>query len=337
MQSIHALRRRPWHLFVLLPLASLCGCVSPGARVDTDRQATVARDPAALTRIGDAAAASGDEATASTFYGRAAALAPDDTAASLGASASLVRQGQTDRAIDLLRQSIARRTARGDDTLSAALGRLLVMDRRPAEAVAVFRQALARTPDRVPLLVGLGVALEATRDVPGAQQSYGRALVLDPGNVAARNDLCLSQALAGRATEAEKTLRTLRARLLQQGGSDTVLATIDGNLALVSAMQGRMDEAARYGAGAAPDPGDLAANMRFYRALAPGYSGVAASGDEESSGLAGAAAGAGALPDPAPTVDGVDGRPAAGACPTPSSACTAGTTTAPSVGNGGAG
>ena len=255
-------------LAALLP-ALLAGCVSPPERVDAAAETEAAKDPAAMSRIGNAAAASGDDATAAAFYGRAAQLQPDDADTTMLYARSLVGAGRSDEAIAALRSALSHAGASDRSRLSAALGKLLILTHQPAEAVSVFRDALGQGPVSPGLLIGLGVALDASRDAPAAQEAYRRALAAEPYSVAAGNNLALSIALQGDPSQALADLTVLRSRVAGSGGRSSDLATIDGNLALVYAMLGNLRQAGKAGAGAAQSIPDLASNMRFYSALAP--------------------------------------------------------------------
>lgn len=268
------------------------GCVSPPERIDRTAETHAANDPASLLRIGDAAASSGDMTTATSFYRRAAELQPGNADAALSYARSLASSGHADDAIAALQtaqtQAQAQPQTGGNDRLrvAAALGKLLVLAHRPTEAVAVFREALADGPSTPGLLIGLGVALDASRDFPAAQAAYRQALSLRPDSIAARNNLALSTALQGDTAQALASLHRLRDHVAETGGQASDLATIDGNLALVYAMRGNMQQAREASAGTVPDRHDQAENMKFYATLAQG---APVSGAAESSGLTPAA------------------------------------------------
>lgn len=277
--------RRVWPALLLPPLL-LAGCVAPPARVNQAAEMRAANDPASLTRIGDAAAASGDEATAISFYRRATELQPGDADAAIDYARTLAAQGKNAEAIEALQASLPHADATGAARLSTMLGKLLILAHRPAEAVSAFRMGLARTPNVASLLISLGVALDATRDFPAAQDAYRRAIAIEPRSIAARNDLGLSIALQGDTAQAVAALTSLRDQVARTDGKTSDLAMIDGNLALVYAMQGNIDQAGTIGAGATSNAGDLAGNMLFYSALAPG---APVSGALDSKGLTAAA------------------------------------------------
>lgn len=253
-----------------LPLSLLvCACVSPPPRVDVAAEERTAHDPRALMHIGDAAISSGDFSTAAAFYRRAAMLRPDDPVPVLAYANSLAAQNRIDDAAAALQDALPHMDGDGANRVRTALGRLLIAAHRPTEAVTVLRAALVQTPDAPALLIGLGVALDASRAFRAAQASYRRALAVEPGSIAAANDLALSTALNGNLAGALGALLQLRNRVVENGGKASDLATIDGNLALVYAMRGELRQAGKAGADATQNAGDLAGNMRFYSALSP--------------------------------------------------------------------
>lgn len=298
-------------LILIPPLLAGCGrtlslpVVPAHLGVDETQEKRVATDPAALARIAEASARSGDRTAAAAFYGRAAALAPNRPDYAIGQARALSEEGQVGVAIGVLQD--ARRNNPDSEVVAGTLGKLLVVSHRPADAVEVFRQTLARRPRSPLLLVGLGVALDAEGLGSAAQAAYRQALAIDPGSIAAANDLALSMALDGQLDAAVADLRSLRARVAAEGGSEASLATIDGNLALVYGMRGDMTDAAQSASRAA-SPAELGGNLRFYSALGP------AAG---AAGGAGAAAGADAPPPVigAPDSSGLPDPLAAGASP----------------------
>lgn len=181
-------------------LAAACGlglalaaCAAASDGGDPRHQEAVATDPAAMMRIASAAEQSGDLGSATVFYRRAALLQPDLVAAEVGTARTLAQVGDVDQALDVLRGAHARLP--GDGDLTKMLGRLLVVAKRPADAVTVFDEGLATNPRATALLVGKGVALDKLGRHLDAQQAYGAALAIDPGDATARDNLALSKTL----------------------------------------------------------------------------------------------------------------------------------------------
>jgi Flp pilus assembly protein TadD len=249
-----------------LVAAALCGCVGPQSRVDVAAEQRAATSPAALARIADAAAQSGDAQAAGVFYKRAVILDPGKIDNQIKYAGTLTMQGHADDAIEQLTRVQA--TAPGNSKVAATLGKLLVLAHRAGPATAVFRTALNTHPNDMSLLVGLGVALDADQNPVAAQEIYRRVLATEPHSLAARNDLALSLALSGHPTDALDQFRMLRADLSSSDAPQSSLATVAGNLALTYGLQGDMRNAAQTAA-ASLTPADLAGNLRFYSALAP--------------------------------------------------------------------
>lgn len=183
----HRMRWLTWPSLALV-LAGCAGTMNP----DAVRQARVVNDPAAMLRIADATRDGGDNAGAMAFYRRAADLNPASSRAQLGLARALAEQGRTDDAIAALRAAHARLPTDAD--ITGALGRLLVADHRPAEALVVFGEGIRSTPRSTPLLIGQGVALDTLSRHKEAQASYAEALQIDPASIPAHKDLQLSQA-----------------------------------------------------------------------------------------------------------------------------------------------
>jgi tetratricopeptide (TPR) repeat protein len=172
---------------------ALSACTSDLA---TRRQEEITQDPSAMMRIAAAAETSGDPAGAMAFYRRAAALQPSSAAAQMGVARSLAAQGEIDQAIEVLRA--AQKPESFDVEICSSLGRLLVAANRPDEALAAFEDGLSHDPRSVPMLIGQGVSLDAVGRHGAAQESYRKALNVDPDNRAAQKDLALSLSLSNR-------------------------------------------------------------------------------------------------------------------------------------------
>ena len=237
-------------------------CAPTAGRIDAERQEAVARDPAALMRIGTAAEQAGDFAGAGAFYRRAADLQPDAAVAQIDVARSLAEQGRTDEAISTLQAAHARDPA--NPALAATLGRMLVVAHRLAAALTAFREGLSVAPGSPSLLIGQGIALDATGQHRAAQDSYRQALARDPDNVAAQNDLALSLALSG---QVQDSIALLRRVLPAAGQADH--GTVVGNLALVYGLSGDQQQAEDTALQALTAE-DAARNLGVYAALRSG-------------------------------------------------------------------
>jgi Flp pilus assembly protein TadD len=281
---LRIMRRTP-HRTRLLSLATcalaampllLTGCVSNvlSNRAAIARERQAAQDPRAMVHIGDAARDQGDLKTAVSFYGRAAALRPQDPAYVTPYAETLAATGELGQAMAVIRQARTGADAQSDLRFIVLQARLLTSSQRPLDAIAILTPAIARHPDSATLQIGLGIALDNTRDFTHAQAAYQRALALDPSSLAAENNLELSIALGGNPQEALTGLDRLRNKAVGRGASDATLATIDGNLAIVYALLGDLPNARRVGMGAVANTRELRDNDRFYSLLAPTDSGA---------------------------------------------------------------
>ena len=249
---------------LVLAAALLGGCVpAQPPTIDAAREAEVARDPAAMMRIGRAASASGDTEAELAFSRRAAQLRPKDVDAQLAYARALSAAGRVEEALAAMRTLQA--TGSADPRVPLVLGRLLVLGKQPRTAIPVLQDALRRRPTDDALLVALGVALDNAGEPAEAQAQYRRAMALKPDSVAARANLGLSLALTGDYAEAMAILRPLRAELYGTG-RDQQAASVDNTLALVHGLTGDAPGARAILRRTLP-PAEVAEDLRFYHAV----------------------------------------------------------------------
>lgn len=249
---------------LVLLAASLGGCVpAQPATVDMAREAEVARDPAAMTRIGRAAAAEGDTEAALAFSRQAAQLRPGDVDAQLAYARALSAADRLNEALSVLRTLQARGS--DDPRVALVLGRLLVLAGQPRGAILELRDALRRRPADAALLIALGVALDDAGEQAAAQAEYRRAMALKPDSVAARANLGLSLALGGDYPGALALLRPLRAEL-SGTGRDAQAASVDNTLALVHGLMGDASGARAILRRTLPRT-EAEENLRFFQAV----------------------------------------------------------------------
>lgn len=91
--------------------------------------------------------------------------------------------------------------ALGDDEVlglyDVNVGAERLRDGSVEEALALFEDAVARSPDLVEAWVNLGVARRRSGDLDGAEAAYRRAIALDPERTSAWNDLAVLFHLRG--------------------------------------------------------------------------------------------------------------------------------------------
>ncbi len=173
-----------------------------------------------------AAAAAGYEAVLNAEPGHADALHL------LGLVADA--QGQTERALALIGQAIARKPS---PRFFANQGPILARLGRLDDAVAAYREALARQPDYPEALNNLGVALMAQDKPQEAASAHRRAVELRPDYAEAQLNLGHALGLLGDMAGAEAAFRAAFAR---QPALSPALATGEPPRLLCVAADGSM-------------------------------------------------------------------------------------------------
>ena len=210
----------------------------------------------AFMKAAEAAAKNGDVNSAIAFYRKAAELAPKDPAPMAELGDLMDHTGSLGGAVEAYRAALAR--APNAWRISLELGRLALKLDRPQDAVARFETAASQHPEAA-AYNGLGVSLDLTGQHARAQTAYQQGLKLSPIDMTLRNNLGLSQALAGDYPAAIATLSALAAE--PQAAPRYRL-----NLALAYGLSGDDDKAAQA---AHEDLGQdqIASNRRYYQVL----------------------------------------------------------------------
>lgn len=128
----------------------------------------------------------------------------------------------------------AQPAAGSDPAALVQLGRSLIAQRRPDEALAVLDQAAERGAPRAAVATQRGIALDLKGELAAAQQAYTIALAADPADPETVQRMALSLALGGKSGAAQLLVQRLGA----EGGSAR------RTLALVHALGGRQADAA---------------------------------------------------------------------------------------------
>lgn len=152
---------------------------------------------------------------------------PPTTAATAGGPPSLrwplmlVELGQVDDGVAAARALL---DTRGDDPpFAIQVAHIAASADRPAAAGEIYRHVLATHPDNIDALVGDGVVLAHADELDAAKARFRQALVLQPSDVAARNDLAMALILSG---QPEQALPILEALSQEPAGSDLVRANL---------------------------------------------------------------------------------------------------------------
>lgn len=217
-------------------LLTLAGCAQPGtATTYVAEEQTPAKTQAALLRAGDATRASGDLASAVTFYRRAHALAPDQTAPLIRLGETLAGLGAANEAAESFRAAVERDPKDAD--AQRGLGNALLALNQPQLAVQNFTAANAIKPD-ARSYNGIGVANDMTARHRAAQSAYQQGLLLASNNLQLQNNLALSLMLSGDYPEAIEILRAIT-------GDPAATPRHRQNLAMAYGLAGDIKEAAR--------------------------------------------------------------------------------------------
>lgn len=215
-----------------------------------------------LMRIGAAAHASGDLATAVSIYRRAASIEPHAVAPYVAAGNTLIEIGQFNEAILTYHSALAHEAH--DPEALRGLARAYLMSAKPELASQPLAVAYQDTPDDPKLLQLIGVADDFVGQHEEAQARYRRGLELLPADPALSLNLALSLALTGNYPEAVGILRPIATAASASPRERQTLALIYG-------LQGDQ-RAAEQTARLDLDAASVQRNLAFYdnlRRLSP--------------------------------------------------------------------
>lgn len=227
------------------------------------------RDPTATTplvRLGDIRRAEGDPERAEASYRAALRASPTDRAAATGLASSVLAQGRGPEAVTLL-EPLA--TGSSDPQLLANYGVALDMSGRQADAQAVYRRGLQKTPGNAPLNANLALSLAVSGDTAAALSSMDVAEMLAGDQGWATADKVLLLAYAGREADAralgagrvgDGDLETLLAR-----GRQARLATTPAARAAALGVMGSQSPVAVTESQTSPEPAERATTRRRRR------------------------------------------------------------------------
>jgi Flp pilus assembly protein TadD len=249
-------RLLPSTALLTLLLAACAGTGEPGSGAETE---SVARAVEPSLRAAAASAEAGmDWKGAAQHWRTLYARNPQDRSAALSLARALRYAGQAQAATDVLQQAILRHGR--EPALVAELGKAWLAADRVGLALKTLDEATRLSPQQWDVHSARGVALDTADRFGEAQEAYGRALALAPGNPTILNNLALSQAMAGRLDEAVANL--LLAQDQPEAGPQT-----RQNLALLLALKGDSVAAGRMAAKELPAE-MVRSNAAYYRWLA---------------------------------------------------------------------
>ena len=216
-------------------------------------------DPAALYYLGNALLRNRQPREAIPFLERSISFRPDNPLAHLSLGQAAAAAGDFDRGNAEFDRAFSLDPSRARPLrlkADLALRRELY-----ADAAALFRRAIEIEPAVPEAQVGLGDALFAVRDLPGARDAYGRGLSLSPKNAALHAGLCRVLSRLGEDARAKAEFRAA----LEAGASEADLHFEVGALAL---RRGETQEAiARFREAIDRDPAHAGAMYGLGQAL----------------------------------------------------------------------
>jgi Flp pilus assembly protein TadD len=217
-------------------LLTLAGCAQPGTATGyVAEEQTPTKTLAALLRAGDATRASGDPASAVTFYRRAHALVPDQAAPLVRLGETLAGLGAHNEAAESFRAAVERDPKDAD--AHRGLGNALLALHQPQLAIQSFTVANSIKAD-ARSFNGIGVANDMTARHRVAQVAYQQGLQLASSNLQLQNNLALSLMLSGDYPEAIEILRAIIT-------DPAATSRHRQNLAMAHGLAGDIKEAAR--------------------------------------------------------------------------------------------
>ena len=209
-------------------LATTAAAALLGACTQTDRLFSRSNPASAVKMTAQEAAG------ATSRWAVAYAKNPKDPQMALGYAKALRATGAKDRALQILKTTYRADPSNGE--VAAELGRVALDAGRIDIATHALKSAASQGVTDWKTLSAQGT-LHAKKGEHGqAQQYYLAALKKNPDAASVTNNLALSYALDGKATESEALLRQAAA-----SGQDD--KRIRQNLALVLGIQGKFDEA----------------------------------------------------------------------------------------------
>lgn len=170
------------------------------ANSTTDPKGGVDPKAAALLKVADTVAASGDTIGAIGLYEKLLNQYPKLNKARTALGEMLLDKG--DAALALHYFDEAKTADPNDPQNYVGAGRAQMALNKIDKARDLFKEALTKDPNNVSALIGLGVAFDSRAKHAEAQKNYRKVLALDPSNKPARNNLGLSLALSGQHKQA---------------------------------------------------------------------------------------------------------------------------------------
>jgi len=187
------------------------------------------REQNSLVRAGDRVYAAGDPVTAINVYKSALEKNPSHKLPIyLKLGEAYMNARQLEEAKKIYEEALPYDE---NDEIKKQLGKLYLTAGQPDQAISIFEGVLLVHKDDLRAYNGLGVAYDLKGDHKLAQESYGKALQINPENDEVKSNLGLSLAFEGKYSESLKLLQPIGERL-------DATSQQRHNLALVYALAG---------------------------------------------------------------------------------------------------
>ena len=254
-------RRGMLAVAILLGISlSQTGCSLGPRQVITTKAVEVPADMSAhqrleeTSKVADAARQSGNFSTCAELYGKVIAQGVDTIDVHLNLGECLLGSGNINGALSeyKLVENRAPTDARGQ----IGMGRLNLVRRQPALALAAYSRALGAAPGNPVATNGMGVALDLLGRHADAQATYRRGLAANPDDRTLRNNLGLSLVFTKNYDEAVGILTAL-------AEEPEATSRNRQNLALALGMQGDTTDAKMVAAHDLDDS-SVENNLRYY-------------------------------------------------------------------------
>lgn len=203
---------------------------------------------ATMLRLADKAYEKGEYGMAAQLYFRIAEQAPDTPKVTVKLGFALLKAGSAAHAEKIFRAALEKEPKNAQAL--RGLGHVLVIQKRPAEALPVYRQAIAASakPD-AHIYAGFGAALDMVGKHDEARAAYAAGLLLAPQDFGLRNNLAISYALSGDTAKAKEILAGLAQNPARPPKVSESLSTVQ---AIEASLARRMPARKRRVVAAAP-------------------------------------------------------------------------------------
>ena len=249
-----AARSRPLGLIAVALLAMVSACQAPAPADPAQQLADSAKRISDTLRLAVVTQQDGNFTAAVGLYRKLLDDGADSVQVRLGLADSLLGTADLDGA--LAQYNIAATMAPRDPKPELGLGRVYLVQKKPASALASYDIALQDDPQNLVALNGKGVALDLMSRHEDAQRVYRQGLAIDPTDRDIRNNLGLSLVFSKKYQEAVTVLTTL-------AQDPDATPRNRQNLALALGLEGDKSNAEMV-ASRDLDSADVANNLRYY-------------------------------------------------------------------------